>query len=114
MVPSGRTGEFRAKRREIIANWKSIREEQLKLKDPAELTRLSLMDKDVVRWGQLETQFKRELWRLGLLVEVKKVLEQMDKDEFQCWPLLHKVSLNGGFEQGPEACVRNLFLQTLL
>ncbi|KAF9097357.1 hypothetical protein BGX23_009060 [Mortierella sp. AD031] len=110
MVPSGRTPEFRAKRREMVANWKtSIQEEQLKLKDPAEITRLSLMDKDVLRWGELETQSKRELWRLGLLLEVKKMVEQMDTDDFQCWPLLHRVSLNGGFEQGPESCVRNLF-----
>ncbi|KAF9126521.1 hypothetical protein BGW39_006568 [Mortierella sp. 14UC] len=110
MVPSGRTAEFRSKRREMAASWDTIRSEQLKLKDSAEITRLSLMNKDVLRWGELETTAKRELWRLGLLLEVKKMLEQMDTEDFECWPLLHKVSLNGGYEQGPEACVRNLFI----
>ncbi|KAF9909557.1 hypothetical protein EC991_008382 [Linnemannia zychae] len=111
MVPSGRIAEFRSKRRGMVASWDTIRSEQLKLKDPAEITRLSLMDKDVLRWGELETAAKRELWRLGLLLEVKLILDQMNTEEFECWPLLHKVSLNGGFEQEPEACVRNLFLK---
>ncbi|KAF9156475.1 hypothetical protein BG015_004956 [Linnemannia schmuckeri] len=111
MVLSGRTAEFRKKRREMMAGWELIKKEQLALKDPAEITRLSLMDKDVLRWGELETTTKRELWRLGLLLEVKKVLEQMDTDGFECWPLLHRVSFNGGFEQGPEACLRNLFVE---
>ncbi|KAG0322978.1 hypothetical protein BGZ97_001890 [Linnemannia gamsii] len=111
MVPSGRTAEFRKKRRVMVAELALIKKEQLALKDPAEITRLSLMDKDVLRWRELETTAKRELWRLGLLLEVKKVLEQMDTDDFECWPLLHRVSLNGGFEQGPEACMRNLFVQ---
>ncbi|KAF9142849.1 hypothetical protein BGX30_002039 [Mortierella sp. GBA39] len=111
MVPSGRTAEFRKKRRLMMASWELIKKEQVALKDPAEITRLALMDKDVLRWGELEVKTKRELWRLGLLMEVKKVLEQMDSDGFECWPLLHRVSLNGGFEQGPEACVRNLFVQ---
>ncbi|KAK3811588.1 MAG: hypothetical protein JOS17DRAFT_763035 [Linnemannia elongata] len=111
MTPSGRTAEFQRKRRDMMAGWELIKKEQVALKDPAEITRLSLMDKDVLRWGELETTMKRELWRLGLLLEVKKVLEQMDSDGAECWPLLHRVSLNGGFEQSPEACVRNLFVQ---
>ncbi|KAG9073165.1 hypothetical protein KI688_000952 [Linnemannia hyalina] len=111
MVPSGRTAEFRKKRRVMMAGWELIKKEQVALKDPAEITRLALMDKDVLRWGELEIKTKRELWRLGLLLEVKKVLEQMDFDGFECWPLLHRVSLNGGFEQGPEACVKTLFVQ---
>lgn len=111
MVPTGRTAEFRKKRREMMAGWELIKKEQVALKDPAEITRLSLMDKDVLRWGELDITKKRELWRLGLLLEVKKVLEQMESDGFECWPLLHRVSLNGGFEQSPEASVRNLFVQ---
>ncbi|KAG0297213.1 hypothetical protein BGZ96_007271 [Linnemannia gamsii] len=110
MVPTGRTAEFRKKRKEMMTDSALIKKEQLALKDPAEITRLSLMDKDVIRWRELENTAKRELWRLGLLWEVKKVLEQMDTDDFECWPLLHRVSLNGGFEQSPEACVRNLFM----
>ncbi|KAF9929597.1 hypothetical protein FBU30_001438 [Linnemannia zychae] len=104
MIPSGRTDEFRTKRQGIMKNWSTIREEQLKLKEPSEITRLSLMDKDVIRWRDLDTTAKRELWRLGLLLEVRKVVEQLDKDNIECWPLLYKVSLSGGFGQGPETC----------
>ncbi|KAK3838817.1 MAG: hypothetical protein J3R72DRAFT_525527 [Linnemannia gamsii] len=109
MVPSGRTAKFKARRQKLTSSWNStIRKEKLKLKDPAETTRLSLMDKDVLHWSELEPMAKRALWRLGLLMEVKTVLEQIDTPDWECWPLLHKMSLNGGFEQHPQACVRNL------
>ena len=70
MVPSGRTAEFRKKRRAIMVSWELIKKEQVALKDPAEITLLALMDKDVVRWDELATTTKRELRRLVLLLEV--------------------------------------------
>ncbi|KAK3838819.1 MAG: hypothetical protein J3R72DRAFT_448388 [Linnemannia gamsii] len=110
MVPSGHSAEFKTRRQTLISFWDStIQEEKLKLKDPAETTRLSLMDKDVLHWGELDTTAKRALWRLGLIMEVKTVLEQMNTPDWECWPRLHKVSLNGGFEQTPKACVRSLY-----
>ncbi|KAK3838820.1 MAG: hypothetical protein J3R72DRAFT_182436, partial [Linnemannia gamsii] len=110
MVPSGRTAKFKARRQILTSSWNStIRKEKLKLKDPAETTRLSLMDKDVLHWSELEPTAKHALRQLGLLMEVKTVLEQMNTPDWECWPRLHKVSLNGGFEQNPKACVRNLY-----
>ncbi|KAK3838816.1 MAG: hypothetical protein J3R72DRAFT_448380 [Linnemannia gamsii] len=110
MVPSGRTAEFKVRRQMFTSFWDStIQKEKLELKDPAETTRFSLMDKYVLHWSELEPTAKRALWQLGLLMEVKTVLEQMDTPDWECWPLLQKMSLNGGFEQDPEAYMRSLY-----
>ncbi|KAK3845637.1 MAG: hypothetical protein J3R72DRAFT_487336 [Linnemannia gamsii] len=38
-------------------------------------------------------QLKKELSHLGLLVDVKEMIEEMDSDEFECWKSLRKISL---------------------
>ncbi|KAG0277144.1 hypothetical protein BGZ95_006461 [Linnemannia exigua] len=45
-------------------------------------------------------QLKKELRHLGLLVDVKEMIDEMDSDEFQCWKSLRKISLYRDGEVG--------------
>ncbi|OAQ34416.1 hypothetical protein K457DRAFT_133447 [Linnemannia elongata AG-77] len=55
-------------------------------------------------------EVRKELDNLGLLVDVKTMMEEMDSDDFQCWKSLRKISLYRDGEVGlrPEQEIQRL------
>ncbi|KAF9927768.1 hypothetical protein FBU30_002885 [Linnemannia zychae] len=53
---------------------------------------------------------KKQLENLGLLLDVKRMMEEMDSDDFQCWKSLRKISLYRDGEIGllPEQEIQRL------
>ncbi|KAG0275010.1 hypothetical protein BGZ95_009267 [Linnemannia exigua] len=54
-------------------------------------------------------ELKDSLATLGLLSEVKRVVESMDLPEFRCFPSLERLSFGGAFEQRPVDEIKRIF-----
>ncbi|KAF9931899.1 hypothetical protein FBU30_009320 [Linnemannia zychae] len=103
-----------AKRRNAIDQWKQELESERLLEST-----LSVLDDKgrkghdagmsetlgQVRYGELETS----LQTLGLLSNVKAILESMDLSDFRGFPALEKLSFGGAFEQNPADEIERVF-----
>ncbi|KAF9090548.1 hypothetical protein BGX29_011420 [Mortierella sp. GBA35] len=96
----------RRQRRKYVGEW----EELLVGEEKAEALRIQqssgqASDDRTVQGGQSgltdeDRQLRRELEHLGMLVDVKGMMEEMDSDDFQCWRSLRKISLYRDGEVG--------------
>jgi len=90
------------RRAETIANWTL----QLKAEETLE-RRFSHQAKPSMVTGE---DLADQLRNLGLLSEVKKVVEEMDRSDRRCLPLLERVSFHDAvIERRPDAALRMMF-----
>ncbi|KAG0373273.1 hypothetical protein BGX24_011907 [Mortierella sp. AD032] len=95
MVASGHSSKYREERRNIAAGWHDQimveRRHEDRRMERAQSGRggesLNKMDEGV------EEQLTRDLQHLGLVLDVKEVLDEMDEKGYRCWPVLQCVSV---------------------
>ncbi|KAG0278050.1 hypothetical protein BGZ95_004812 [Linnemannia exigua] len=96
MVASGHSSKYRAERRSIAAGWA----EQIMVEKRHEDRRMERAQNE--RGGDeslnkmeesLEASLTRDLQLLGLVLDVKEVLDEMDEKGYRCWPVLQRVSV---------------------
>ncbi|KAF9102517.1 hypothetical protein BGX29_004498 [Mortierella sp. GBA35] len=97
-VASGHSAKCREERRNIVAGWGEWVLEETQLLQQGEEDRwvgevsggnkegLGTLGGDVVE--DKEDQLMRDLQHLGLVLDVKNVLEEMDQKDYRCWPVL--------------------------
>ncbi|KAG0294126.1 hypothetical protein BGZ96_001748 [Linnemannia gamsii] len=113
IVAEGRTPQNRERRRNVIAQW----DDKLQIEERLENERLLLGAKftevlalengDYV--NKAEGGLVEQLKNLGLLSEVKAVLEEMNRDGYRCFPVLDRVSFSSGITQRPVDALAYLF-----
>ncbi|KAK3837426.1 MAG: hypothetical protein J3R72DRAFT_525897 [Linnemannia gamsii] len=102
---SGHDAKSRAKRQGVVAGWeRGIETERL-----TELERASCIagSEEEMYWipsvsGTLESGLTKHLEKLGLLSDVKDMMDEMDVDGYCCLPVLKLVSFGGEVAQAPE------------
>lgn len=113
IIAEGNRPLNREKRRNVIAQWddKLQIEERLeteRLLTGAKFAKVLMLENggyvsDVV--GELADQLKN----LGLLSEVKAMVEEMDQDGYRCFPVLDRVSFSWAITQRPVDALAYLF-----
>ncbi|KAF9908556.1 hypothetical protein EC991_009701 [Linnemannia zychae] len=104
MVTNKHSFMDRRQRRKIVSEWGELLTED----DKQEVLRLqthgqsssSTSEEGDGDGGNGMAKLKNELRHLGLLVDVKEMMDEMDSDEFQCWKSLRKISLYRNGEVG--------------
>ncbi|KAG0314280.1 hypothetical protein BGZ97_009431 [Linnemannia gamsii] len=103
MVTNKHSSMDRRQRRKIVGEWEELlveeeKQEALRIQTHGQST--SRDDTPSINTsvaGLKEDKGVAEVWRLlgnlGLLVDVKAMMEEMDSDDFQCWRSLRKISL---------------------
>ncbi|KAF9929598.1 hypothetical protein FBU30_001439 [Linnemannia zychae] len=100
--PSGHRNKDRVRRADTIANWAS----QLEAEETLE-RRFSYQSKPSITKRQ---DIVDQLGNLGLLSEVKRVVEEMDKSDGHCLPMLESVSFHDAIiERKPDTALRLMF-----
>ncbi|KAF9090287.1 hypothetical protein BGX29_011555 [Mortierella sp. GBA35] len=105
---SGETAEHRAQRRAIVDEWTARLKEEATL----EVVRLwtnNTIANDILGSGTDDPELMAGLKNLGLLQDVKEMLEEMDSDDFVCLPELRQLACGSHLEQTPEKELRSLF-----
>ncbi|KAF9082191.1 hypothetical protein BGX23_012721 [Mortierella sp. AD031] len=105
---SGKTAEHRAQRRAIVDEWTARLKEEATL----EVVRLwtnSTIANDILGSGTDDPELMARLKNLGLLQDVKEMVEEMDSDDFVCLPELRQLACGSHLEQTPEKELRSLF-----
>jgi hypothetical protein len=100
--------KHRTQRRQAVAQWTQKLEIERQLEESYVFStetwhRQRRMD-DVQ-----EEKLQESLQTLGLLSEVKKVVESMDSPGFRCFPSLERLSFGGAFEQRPADEINRIF-----
>ncbi|OAQ34609.1 hypothetical protein K457DRAFT_901203 [Linnemannia elongata AG-77] len=99
---SGHRTKDRTRRAEAMANWTL----QLEAEETLERRFTHLAKPSVVTGEDLTDQLRN----LGLLSEVKKVVEEMDQSDGCCLPLLERVSFHDAvIERRPDTALRMMF-----
>ncbi|KAH7059890.1 hypothetical protein BKA57DRAFT_445937 [Linnemannia elongata] len=113
IVAEGNKPQNREKRRKVVAGWneklgieKSLEKERL-LTGARYANVLSLENGDYN--GEEEGGLAGQLKNLGLLSEVKAVVEEMDQDGYRCFPVLDRVSFSWAIAQRPADALAYLF-----
>jgi hypothetical protein len=110
MDPSGRGAWSRKKRQEVMSQWGPMEAEEARLeterrkdRGPEKFTPFSDAKKDVA--------LAKELQNLGLLVDVKNMVKEMDggSDRFVCFPELERMSFEYPVENLPRNELHRLF-----
>ncbi|KAF9550064.1 hypothetical protein EC957_001550 [Mortierella hygrophila] len=96
MVASGQSARYREERRKIVAGWN----ERL-IKEARQVSRLTekaaaaqiYKRPETLLAGATEDRLWQDLKHLGLVLDVKEVLDEMDSPTYRCWPVLQRVSI---------------------
>ncbi|KAF9122814.1 hypothetical protein BGW39_009476 [Mortierella sp. 14UC] len=120
ITAEGNTHQYREARRKAVALWG----EKLDVERRLENERLSTSARSAciltIEKGDYNTSqdkneekekgsFDVRLRNLGLLSEVKKVIEEMDQDGYRCFPVLDRVSFSWVLPQRPKDALAYLF-----
>ncbi|KAF9097521.1 hypothetical protein BGX23_008599 [Mortierella sp. AD031] len=108
LCASGRTTAHRARRRAIVDGWASRLEEEAVL-EAARLESNTTATNDLLGKGADNLELMAGLKSLGLLQDVKDMVEEMDTDGFVCLPELRQVACGYHLEQSPEKEMRSVF-----
>ncbi|KAF9909544.1 hypothetical protein EC991_008369 [Linnemannia zychae] len=100
---SGHDTKSRMKRRGVVAGWKS----GIDTEKRTEMNRASVGPEGDQYWtpsaaGTIEPELTKQLEKLGLLSDVKEMVEEMDVDDFRCMPELELFSFGGELARSPE------------
>ncbi|KAG0217429.1 hypothetical protein BGX33_010614 [Mortierella sp. NVP41] len=106
LCASGRTTAHRARRRAIVDGWASRLEEEAVL-EAARLESNTTATNDLLGKGADNLELMAGLKSLGLLQDVKDMVEEMDTDGFVCLPELRQVACGYHLEQSPEKEMRS-------
>ncbi|KAG9073185.1 hypothetical protein KI688_000972 [Linnemannia hyalina] len=99
MVASGQSARYREERRKIVAGW-----DECLIKEARQVNRLTervaaasaaaqIYRKSEILTGVTEDRLEQDLKHLGLVLDVKEVLDEMDSPTYRCWPVLQRVSI---------------------
>ncbi|KAF9155948.1 hypothetical protein BG015_007979 [Linnemannia schmuckeri] len=109
MVTNKHSFKDRRQRRKIIGEWEELLVEEEKQEMLLIQTHGQSGSRDDtniatsvagLKEDEGTTEVRKELDNLGLLVDVKAMMEEMDSDDFQCWKSLRKISLYRDGEVG--------------
>lgn len=104
LCPSGRTAEERKRRRIAVEYWTWL------LKNEAVQEARRLEDSSVILGMEVgDVELLESMDNLGLLQDVKDMVEEMDKDGFVCLPELRRLGYCGQLEQHPERVLKSVF-----
>ncbi|KAG0070604.1 hypothetical protein BGZ89_000236 [Linnemannia elongata] len=110
LCPSGRTVEERAKRRSIVEGWDQLLREETVLEE-GRLNNSTSAHNMILGDGAEDVELMDKMKNLGLLRDVKDMLEEMNREDFVCLPDLRRLSCCGEFEQSPERALRSVFVE---
>ncbi|KAG0376243.1 hypothetical protein BGX24_008038 [Mortierella sp. AD032] len=113
----------RTQRRLVVEQWKQDLETERQLEanyvatipsqrpsTDQQLNQQQSNERDELELGSRRyEELEDSLATLGLLSEVKKVIESMDSPEFRCFPSLERLSFGGAFEQRPVDELKRIF-----
>lgn len=105
---SGRSEEHRARRRQLVDGWTWGLEQEAAL-DTERMKSRTEEDKDILSVEGDYDDLMSSIRHLGLLQDVKEVLLEMDRRDFECLPELHVVACGDHLPQRPEREMRSLF-----
>ncbi|KAK3819390.1 MAG: hypothetical protein JOS17DRAFT_756336 [Linnemannia elongata] len=105
---SGRNEENRARRRQLVDGW-TWRLEQEAALDTERMKIMTEEDKDVLKVVGDYDDLMSSIRHLGLLQDVKEVLLEMDRRDFECLPELQVVACGDHLPQRPEKEMMSLF-----
>lgn len=92
MVASGHSAKYREERGKIAAGWdECIMKEARQLDQRAESAQTSYSSKSLE--GVAGDQLEHDLKHLGLVLDVKEMVDEMDNANYRCWPVLQRVSI---------------------
>jgi hypothetical protein len=105
---SGRTAEHRARRKAIVDGWGDRLETEAILSEGARQM-YNTTPHVILGPRAKDEQLMKSLNNLGLLKDVKEMVEEMDTDEYVCLPELRRLACGHHLEQSPEKELRSLF-----
>ncbi|KAF9149293.1 hypothetical protein BG015_008909 [Linnemannia schmuckeri] len=109
ITPSGLNREkHRVQRRLAVEQWKQCLETEQQLEEKYVLSTDSQQQQGQMD-GCDDEKLQESLQTLGLLSEVKKIVESMDSPEFRCFPSLERLSFGDAFEQRPADEIKRVF-----
>ncbi|KAF8942520.1 hypothetical protein BGZ47_006408 [Haplosporangium gracile] len=91
MVVSGHNARYREERRKIVAGWDECIMQEARQVDRR--TERVQIDKRSEKLAGVEDRLEHDLKHLGLVLDVKEVLDEMDSATYRCWPVLRRVSV---------------------
>lgn len=107
---SVRLRQHSVQRKQAIAQWTQDLETERQLEEKYVLPTEPQHQPGQDQGNESEDEKLQEsLQTLGLLSEVKKVIESMDSPEFRCFPSLERISFGGAFEQRPADEIERVF-----
>ncbi|KAK3819406.1 MAG: hypothetical protein JOS17DRAFT_756357 [Linnemannia elongata] len=102
--------KHRVQRRQAIAQWTQNLETERQLEEKYELSTEPQQQQGQGQGDDGEDEKLQEsLQTLGLLSEVKKVIESMNSPGFRCFPSLERISFGGAFAQRPADEIKRVF-----
>lgn len=101
--------KHRVRRRQTIAQWTQKLETEQQLEEKYVLSTEPQQQEQRQGEDSEDEKLQESLHTLGLLSEVKKVIESMDTPEFRCFPSLERISFGGAFEQRPADEIKRVF-----
>ncbi|KAF9097513.1 hypothetical protein BGX23_008591 [Mortierella sp. AD031] len=97
MVKSGHGERERLSRRLKVEGWKTLYEYEAEEKERLGDAETVVVAQNPGEGDDSDRLLKEALRELGLIVDVKKVLEEMDSTEdYQCWPEIRRASIFSG------------------
>ncbi|KAG0297221.1 hypothetical protein BGZ96_007279 [Linnemannia gamsii] len=97
MTPLGQSVRYRRKRQEVMAQWEPWL--QGEAEQGRDMMRMLRADAGLHR---SDCTLPAQLYDLGLLRAVKAMVEEIDSEDFRCWPKIQGLSLTGKFERRPQ------------
>ncbi|KAK3819426.1 MAG: hypothetical protein JOS17DRAFT_756413 [Linnemannia elongata] len=107
LCPSGRTAEERAKRWSIAEGWTQQLGEAAILEE-RRLNNRTGAHSIILGEGAEDVELMDSMKNLGLLQDVKDMLQEMNKEDFVCLPDLRLFGCCGQLEQSPERVFRSV------
>ncbi|KAG0075175.1 hypothetical protein BGZ90_010133 [Linnemannia elongata] len=94
MVASGQSARYREERRKIVAGWdECLVKEARQVNRRTERARAQIYKRSETLAVVTEDRLVQDLKHLGLVLDVKEVLDEMDSPTYRCWPVLQRVSI---------------------
>jgi hypothetical protein len=92
MVASGHSAKYKEERRKIAASWdECILKETRQVDRGTERTQINCSSKNME--GVAGDQLEHDLKHLGLVLDVKEMVDEMDSTDYRCLPVLQRVSI---------------------
>lgn len=111
LCPSGRTEKERKRRRIVVEHWTQLLQNEA-VQESGRLESITLGERSVILgMGTNDVELLDSMKNLGLLQDVKEMVDEMDKDGFVCLPELRRLGYCGQLEQHPERVIKSVFYE---